>query len=626
MTGTIVRKALAAAASAVVALGACAAGVTAAQAAVAPVTDKGDITINRADNNDSLAGRTFVGYRVLDYTSVPADPTMSSAVSVAFVTDNGAVNTAKHDAVLAGLKAAGITAGTDGEALDAVRSKLTGTTTSYLTADAGTAYTFGNAVYADYAKAGLAPDVTFTCAEQSCTANAATQYGYYLIVETGGTAASATENAYAASYVLLGSLYTQNLVLTAKSQQPTSEKYISKNDGSGEAVTDGTENSTSNPDFAEGEEIYYTLKYTIPYSTLKDFSDHDATFTYTLQDSLSAGITFDSVKSVTVNGTDFTEQGAKLLDPTAKASEAANLGLTDQGGSYLKWTVAVAKDGTGINGYAAYGVGGTSVQDAVVTVTYTCHMNENAIIASTGNPNSYNVSYTRNPLNSSDYGYTPQQTPRVYTYSAYVFKEDIDTGDPLQGVTFCLTTREGDKSCQSDGVLFTKHEATDASGATTEYYAVSGSANADTATSFPSNTGSVDLVTLADGKLDIRGLDDATTYYLYETAVQPNSSYTLLSDPVVISISAAKDANAFAALSTGSKLYYPAGDATQNVVANVAYSGPISDAQVIYNSKKTPLPVTGAAVIAILVVLGIALVGGGLFIIVSRNRRNTAAT
>lgn len=142
-----------------------------------------------------------------------------------------------------------------------------------------------------------------------------------------------------------------------------------------------------------GDTLTFTLTSTIP-----DMSAYD-TYTFNFKDTLSKGLTFGQVTSVTVDGvtnpltvgTDYTVTTPTAPDNTLtvamkdfKAKQQANAGKT-------------------------------------ITVTYTATLNEKAAVGGHGNTNSATIQYSNNP-SSSGTGESEPSKVRVFTYGFTVDK------------------------------------------------------------------------------------------------------------------------------------------------------------------------------------------------------------
>lgn len=178
--------------------------------------------------------------------------------------------------------------------------------------------------------------------------------------------------------------------------------------------------------------------------TLPDSIATYVTYYYAFHDTLSKGLTYNNDMTITVNGVDVTEYFY---------IEATEYSETD--GTYIYAGIqdikALANE-TDANG-DTLNVGAIT-KDTQVIVTYTAEVNENAVIASTGNPNKVYLEYDNNPNTEGDptppspnpdkptppdpTGKTPEDEVRTYVTELTILKKD-GAGDALQGAEFTLT-------------------------------------------------------------------------------------------------------------------------------------------------------------------------------------------
>ena len=177
-------------------------------------------------------------------------------------------------------------------------------------------------------------------------------YGYYVVAVPGATLANAS-----GQYATLVSVDSTNVNTNIKGDLPTVDKKVQVG-GTGKDATDAK----------IGDTLTFTLTSTIP-----DMSAYD-TYTFNFKDTLSQGLTFGQVTSVTVEGvtdpltvnTDYTVTTPTVSDNTLtvamkdfKAKQQANAGKK-------------------------------------ITVTYTATLNEKAVVGGVGNTNSATIQYSNN--------------------------------------------------------------------------------------------------------------------------------------------------------------------------------------------------------------------------------------
>lgn len=224
-------------------------------------------------------------------------------------------------------------------------------------------------------------------------------YGYYVVAVPGATLANAS-----GQYATLVSVDRTNVTANIKGDLPTVVKKVN-----GESATSAK----------IGDTLTFTLTSTIP-----DMSAYD-TYTFNFKDTLSKGLTFGQVTSVTVEGvtdpltvnTDYTVTTPTVSDNTLtvamkdfKAKQQTNVGKT-------------------------------------ITVTYTATLNEKAVVGGVGNTNSATIQYSNNP-SSGGTGESEPSKVRVFTYGFTVDKYTGDKYDDdatrLAGAEFTLAPKNGD--------------------------------------------------------------------------------------------------------------------------------------------------------------------------------------
>lgn len=230
---------------------------------------------------------------------------------------------------------------------------------------------------------------------------------------------------------------------------------------------------------------------TVTYQIRADIPNHIPKMSkYNISDKMSAGLTFQGIQSIQVDGTDIT--GMNMLTPGLDGAT---------------FTLEFIHGDT--NALAAY-------PGKEVLITYTAILNENAIVTEEGNPNEVKLDYNHNSSSDSkDSTVEPIKDPVVYTYGIDLMKVD-ENGNPLAGVEFELYL--GDKT-----TLVTVTEKLS-----------SNPAYADVRSYYPNkNSQDTKIITGANGKAYIYGLAPGV-YYLKETKAAPN--HNLLPDPIKVEI------------------------------------------------------------------------------------------
>ena len=358
-------------------------------------------------------------------------------------------------------------------------------------------------------------------ADKTVTANSTTvsftdlKLGYYLVDTTLGTlCALDTTN--------------PNVVMEEKNEVPTNVKTVE-------------EDSTGNYGEKNDADIGQTVNFK---STITAQAGAE---NYVFHDVMSAGLTYTGVSSITLNGT---------------TVDASNYTVT-----------APAADGDTFDVTFTQAFCDTLKANDQIVISYTATLNENAVIAGDGNPNTSKLSYG----DSSNTKYTPDSQTKTYTWDVDVFKYTMDgeTETALAGATFTLS-----KNADGSTPIALVSEGNNV-------YRVAKTGETGTVT---------EITTDATGKFTIKGLD-ADTYYLTETAAP--AGYNKLAGPVTIVIGA-------------------------NGVVNGTTEAPQGVDEVkVLNQSGTELPSTGGMGTTIFYVLGSVLVLAAVVLLVTKKRMST---
>ena len=269
---------------------------------------------------------------------------------------------------------------------------------------------------------------------------------------------------------------------------------------------------------------------------------------YVFYDTMSAGLTYTGVTGIT------------LTDATVDASNytVVTEGLTDGCTFEVRFTQAFCD---------------TLKANDQIVISYTATLNENAVIAGAGNPNTSKVSYG----DSSNTKTTPDSQTKTYTWDVDVLKyANGDETKVLKDAKFVLLNSAKSKV------------ATIVSGKITGWVDIPAAGEGGSIT-WPENTV---LTTDAKGKIEIDGLD-ADTYYLRE--VEAPAGYNKLADDVSITI-------------TG---------ATTNEQNELTYTTVVAK---VNNQSGTELPSTGGIGTTIFYVLGGVLAVGAVALLIAKRR------
>ena len=342
-------------------------------------------------------------------------------------------------------------------------------------------------------------------------------YGYYVVAVPGATLANTS-----GQYATLVSVDSTNVNANIKGSLPTVDKKVQVNG-----------NGADTADAKIGDTLTFTLTSTIP-----DMSAYD-TYTFNFKDTLSKGLTYGDITSVTVEGvdaplvkdTDYTV----ATTPAAAGNTLLTVGMTDF--KNKQQTNAGKK----------------------ITVTYTATLNENAVVGGAGNVNSATIQYSNDP-SSTGTGESEPDKVRVFTYG---FTVDKYTGDNyndaatrLAGAEFTLTAK-GDTSA----IKFVQVNA----GSATEdavYRVAKAGETAGTTTT---------ITTPANGKVVFQGLKNGE-YTLTETKAP--AGYNKLASAIGVKVNGSND-----------------GTDTTNATVNITYNNDNNDTTYDQTASNGVIPV-----------------------------------
>ena len=373
-------------------------------------------------------------------------------------------------------------------------------------------------------------------------------YGYYVVAVPGATLANTS-----GQYATLVSVDSTNVNANIKGSLPTVDKKVQVNG-----------NGADTADAKIGDTLTFTLTSTIP-----DMSAYD-TYTFNFKDTLSKGLTYGDITSVTVEGvdaplvkdTDYTV----TTTPAAAGNTLLTVGMTDF--KNKQQTNAGKK----------------------ITVTYTATLNENAVVGGAGNVNSATIQYSNDP-SSTGTGESEPDKVRVFTYG---FTVDKYTGDNyndaatrLAGAEFTLTAK-GDTSA----IKFVQVNA----GSATEdavYRVAKAGETAGTTTT---------ITTPANGKVVFQGLKNGE-YTLTETKAP--AGYNKLASAIGVKVNGSND-----------------GTDTTNATVNITYNNDNNDTIYdqtasngvipVQNKSGAILPGTGGMGTIAFTVIGVLVIALGV--------------
>lgn len=373
-------------------------------------------------------------------------------------------------------------------------------------------------------------------------------YGYYVVAVPGATLANTS-----GQYATLVSVDSTNVNANIKGSLPTVDKKVQVNG-----------NGADTADAKIGDTLTFTLTSTIP-----DMSAYD-TYTFNFKDTLSKGLTYGDITSVTVEGvdaplvkdTDYTV----TTTPAAAGNTLLTVGMTDF--KNKQQTNAGKK----------------------ITVTYTATLNENAVVGGAGNVNSATIQYSNDP-SSTGTGESEPDKVRVFTYG---FTVDKYTGDNyndaatrLAGAEFTLTAKGN-----TSAIKFVQVNA----GSATEdavYRVAKAGETAGTTTT---------ITTPANGKVVFQGLKNGE-YTLTETKAP--AGYNKLASAIGVKVNGSND-----------------GTDTTNATVNITYNNDNNDTTYdqtasngvipVQNKSGAILPGTGGMGTIAFTVIGVLVIALGV--------------
>ncbi len=420
------------------------------------------------------------------------------------------------------------------------------------------------AVIEDYFNDGSNPIGTVTSGKSITVAD-----GYYILLDT--TDLSGKDDANSTNVV---QVVGEDITVKPKTAKPTVDKEV-YDDDDGSAAASGDNNGWGETaDHQIGESFQFKLTAVIP----KDANmDAYSTYQVVFQDTMSDGVTFESIESVVIND-----------EITLNTGDYASTATAGQEGGNWSLTIDNIKDHV-----TAPLSGGVEIE-----VIYNAHLNENAAVntpsanGSTTNENEVYLQYSNNP-NGEGLGETAPDSVWVFTYQMPNQKVN-DEEQPLEGAGFTLYSGDdpihvvpGETAGEYRVARIERYDSDTPvyeAGAVTEMTSAKADGGDDTPATF-----------------NISGLD-AGTYTLKETKT-PNGYNTCEDVTIVISAVHSEDS---------------VGVATTNI--SMTQNGEGTDINTIINESGTILPETGGIGTIIFYVVGGVLMVGAAALFITRRR------
>lgn len=383
--------------------------------------------------------------------------------------------------------------------------------------------------------------------------------GYYLIKNTiVGTGEVFTD------YILR---VVENVTVQPKSGKPTLDKQIKHNE-TGEWGVVG--------DNQIGDTVEFRTITTVP--NVSGYSKYE----YIIHDEMSAGLT-SNVKTkndVTI----------KVNDSDANVLDQTYYDVTFDADNTNKFTVTVDVL-RAIQDKKMY------AENELYTY-YTGILNENAKVYNDGKQdNKAYLEYSNNPHDEKSKTQTPEKVVYDWTFKMEVNKVDGESKAPLSDAKFVLS-KNG--SCAL-GAIDDDGQPTN----TENLISLIDNGDGSYTVAPAGYTGSVVNVMTA-GKITIKGLDDATEYYLYETKAP--AGYNRLTDAVKFKITAGYDGF---------------GENCTSVTTEVNEDVPQAGLSItVKNNKGASLPSTGGIGTTLFYVIGGGLMAVAAVLLVTKKRMN----
>ena len=377
-------------------------------------------------------------------------------------------------------------------------------------------------------------------------------YGYYVVYPLGATDTSTAPGEQ--DYTSVASLVsvTGDTSINMKSNYPTVVKKV---------------NDKNADDVNIGDTVTYTLTSKVP-----DMTGYTS-YVFNFKDTLSAGLTFKEITSVTVGS------GENVQNVTAGTGDNTYTLTQDE----QNITIIM-------NNFLASNANKAGQE---IKVTYTATLNKDAVTGFDPNTNKATVEYSNKP-GTDDKGESEPSKVDVHTFNFTIFKYYKDAQNNNQGLAGAefelYKPNEAGTGRNDDAKINIVDEKNGVyRQATTEEAAAEGFTSAK-------------IVSDDDGKVLVKGLD-AGTYYLHESKAP--DGYNLLLDDVKVEIKAVYD-------DTTGKLTSYSVDYTYNgkTTTGTAITAADNSSEVaVENKTGAELPSTGSKGALMVTLAGIVLFG-----------------
>lgn len=403
----------------------------------------------------------------------------------------------------------------------------------------------------------------------------ASEVAQYLTDSPAGTGTDSITDLAAGYYLIknidvdTGEVFTdyilqvvKNVTVQPKSGKPTLDKQIRHNDN-GEWGVVG--------DNQIGDTVEFRTITTVP--IVSGYTE----YTYVIHDEMSAGLTSNvhSNDDVTIKVNDETVLDKKYYTVTVDGTNANKFTVTVD-------VLNAIKDGKMVEGNTLY-------------TYYTGILNEKAKVYNDGKQdNKAYLEYSNNPHDNKTTNKTPVKVVYDWTFKMEINKIDGESNAPLSDAKFVLS-KNGNCSLGTIGDDGTPSN-------TKDLISLIENSNGSYTVAPAGHTGTY---VMTAGNITIKGLDDATEYYLYETKAP--AGYNRLTDAVKFKITAT---------------YNDTGDSWTRVTAAVNDVEQSSVSVQVANNKGSTLPSTGGIGTTLFYVIGGVLMAVAAVLLVTKKRMN----
>ena len=379
--------------------------------------------------------------------------------------------------------------------------------------------------------------------------------GYYLIKNT-----SVGEGEVFTDYILR---VVGDVEVNPKSGKPTLDKQIRHNETGLWGVVG---------DNQIGDTVEFRTLTTVP--IVSGYTQYK----YVIHDEMSAGLTSNvrSNEDVTIKVNDETVLDKKYYTVTVDGTNANKFTVTVD-------VLNAIKDGKMVEGNTLY-------------TYYTGILNEKAKVYNDGKQdNKAYLEYSNNPHDNTTTNKTPEKVVYDWTFKMEINKIDGESNAPLSDAKFVLS-KNGNCSLGTIGDDGTPSITTDL---------INLIENSDGSYTV-APAGHTGTYVMTAGNITIKGLDDATEYYLYETKAP--AGYNRLTDAVKFKITADYDET---------------GENCTSVTTKVNEDAPQAGLSItVKNNKGAALPSTGGIGTTLFYVIGGVLMAVAAVLLVTKKRMN----